>query len=70
MHPAYQEIVGMGAEALPLILHDLQENSGQWYWALKAISGEDPVRPRDRGNVRSMKAAWLDWGMAKGFLST
>ncbi|MCI0379537.1 MAG: hypothetical protein L0215_18160 [Gemmataceae bacterium] len=66
MHPAYQAIIGMGTDALPLILEDLRTNSGHWYWALKAISNEDPVPPTDRGVIRKMKAAWLKWGQQKG----
>ena len=69
LHPAYQGIIGMGAEALPLILTELQARSGYWYWALKAISGEDPVPPEDRGAVPRMKEAWLKWGLAKGLIS-
>lgn len=68
MHPAYQAIIGMGAEALPMILEDLRQNSGHWYWALKAISNEDPVVPRDRGSVKKMKNAWLQWGETKGLV--
>jgi site-specific recombinase XerC len=67
MHPAYQAVIGMGPEALPMILEDLRSNSGQWYWALKAISNEDPVPPRDRGAIKKMKDAWLRWGAEKGF---
>lgn len=69
MHPAYQAIIGMGPEALPMILEDLRENSGHWYWALKAISDEDPVPPQDRGMVRKMRAAWLQWGKERGLSS-
>lgn len=68
-HPAYQEIIGMGEAALPFILEDLRNNSGHWYWALKAISKEDPVPPRDRGAIKKMKAAWLRWGRTKGLVS-
>jgi hypothetical protein len=68
MHPAYQAIIGMGSDALPMILHDLRSNSGHWYWALKAISNEDPVPPSDRGVIKKMKAAWLRWGEQKGLL--
>lgn len=68
MHPAYQAIIGMGAPALPLILEDLRQNSGHWYWALKAISNEDPVAPGDRGAIKKMKEAWLRWGEAKGLI--
>lgn len=70
MHPAYQEIIGMGSDALPMILEELRADSDQWFWALKAISGVDPVPPRDRGIVKQMKGAWLEWGNAKGLLST
>lgn len=68
MHPSYQAIIGMGADALPLILEELRANSGHWYWALKAISDEDPVAPQHRGAVARMKAAWLEWGKQKGFI--
>lgn len=68
MSPAYQSIIGMGADAIPLILEDLRQNSGHWYWALKAIADEDPVVPSDRGSVRKMRAAWLRWGEAKGLV--
>lgn len=68
MNPAYQAIIGMGPEALPLILEDLRRNSGHWYWALKAISNEDPVVPSDRGSIKKMRAAWLQWGETKGLV--
>jgi hypothetical protein len=68
MNPAYQAIIGMGEEALPMILEDLRQNSGHWYWALKAISNEDPVVPGDRGSIKKMKGAWLHWGETKGLV--
>ncbi len=61
-HPAYQEIIGMGKDVIPFILHDLEESPSQWFWALGSITGESPVRPADRGNVDAMTASWLDWG--------
>jgi hypothetical protein len=69
MHPAYQAIIGMGSDALPMIMADLRENSGHWYWALRAISNEDPVPPANRGNIRLMKDAWLSWAHQKGISS-
>lgn len=69
MHPAYQAIIGMGDEALPLILEELRDSSGYWYWALKAISNEDPVPPPDRGAIKRMKSTWLRWGEAKGLIA-
>lgn len=61
MHPAYQKIIGMGELALPLIMRELRTRPNHWFWALKAITGEDPVPPQYRGQVRKMAAAWLDW---------
>lgn len=66
MHPAYQAIIGIGPEGLPMILKELRDNSGYWYWALKAISNEDPVPPIDRGAINKMKSAWLRWAEQKG----
>jgi hypothetical protein len=65
-HPAYQQIIGMGKEALPLILDELRREPDQWFWALKAITGEDPVIPSDRGNLERMSAAWLNWAQRRG----
>lgn len=65
MHPAYQSIIGMGWPVLPLILEELRKDPAPWFWALKAISGEDPVRPDDRGVVLRMRDSWLRWGEAK-----
>ncbi len=67
MHPAYQQIIGMGPEVLPLILAELRRQPGQWFWALKAITGEDPVDPADRGKVRRMAQAWLEWARLRGY---
>lgn len=68
LHPAYQAIIGMGVEALPLILEDLRQNAGHWHSALTSISNEDPVAPQDRGSIKMMKIAWLQWGASKGLI--
>lgn len=67
-HPSYQRIIGLGKDALPLILRDLEKHPSQWFWALAALTGENPVRPEDAGNVRAMQSAWLDWGRRNGYL--
>ena len=68
MHPAYQAIIGMGTDALPMILRELRDRGGYWYWALKAISDEDPVPPLDRGDIPKMDAHWIRWGACKGLI--
>lgn len=61
MHPAYQRIIGMGANAIPLIIREMVKKPGHWFWALKAITGEDPVPEEARGNIKRMTELWLDW---------
>lgn len=68
LYPAYQQIIGMGKDALPLILRDLRARPAHWFWALKAIAREDPVAPEERGNVRAMTKSWLHWGAEHGYI--
>ncbi|MCT7985458.1 hypothetical protein NG796_19470 [Laspinema sp. A4] len=67
MHPAYQQIIGMGKAVIPLLLRELERNSGQWFWAIKAISREDPVPLEKRGQTQEMIRYWLEWGKQKGY---
>jgi len=69
MHPAYQRIIGMGKAALPHIFTELRDRSGHWFWALRAITGDDPVAPESAGNIRAMREAWLIYGKRRGYIS-
>jgi hypothetical protein len=68
MHPAYQQIIGLGPGVLSVMLLDLKETSDHWFWALKAITGVDPVPPELRGRVREMVSCWLHWGRDEGLI--
>lgn len=68
IHPAYQQIIGMGPIAIPLILSEMKRKPGHWFWALKSITGEDPVLPEQRGQIVQMTEAWLRWGEEQGYL--
>jgi len=68
MHPAYQQIIGMGLNAIPLILEEMKEKPGHWFWALKSITGEDPVLPEQRGRIKEMTKAWLNWGKEQDYI--
>ena len=57
LHPAYQQIIGMGKKAIPLILSEMKKKRGQWFWALKSITGEDPVPVELRGHIKKMTKA-------------
>lgn len=67
MHPAYQQIIGMGPEAVPLILKELERSPDHWFWALSAITGADPVEPEDKGRLNKMAYAWIRWGVEQGY---
>jgi len=61
---AYQRIIGLGPAAVPFIIAELESDGDepdQWFWALKAITGEDPVREDDRGDFAAMSKSWLEW---------
>ena len=68
LHPAYQRIIGLGTRILPLLLAELRDRPAQWMWALRAITGEDPVPTTDRGALRKEREAWLDWGRQRGLI--
>lgn len=66
-HPAFQEIVGMGAAVIPLLLRELEHRNGHWHRALRQITGADPVPAADRGNIDKAAEAWLRWGKEQGY---
>jgi hypothetical protein len=68
MHPAYQRIIGLGPAALPLIFRELERRPNFWFWALRALTGENPVRPDDVGKVRKMAKAWLAFARERGYV--
>jgi hypothetical protein len=65
-HPAYQRIIGMGWQAVPLILWQLRREADFWFEALVAITGEQPVLPDHAGNMEAMRQDWLRWGREHG----
>lgn len=65
-HPAYQEIIRLGPEVLPLLLRDLAGNHTHWFGALEAITGARPVPHEDAGKVEKMAEAWLHWAKENG----
>jgi hypothetical protein len=67
MCPSYQRIIGLGPTGVPLILRELERTPDHWFWALKAITGEDPVPAASRGNVGEMARLWVEWGRRQGY---
>lgn len=66
LHPAYQQIVGMGPRALPFIFAELEARPEHWFWALRAITGENPVPPEHQGDILQMAQDWLNWASRRG----
>ena len=66
-HPAFQEIIRMGQAVVPLMLRDLAERPRLWVWALPEITGANPVRPEDAGNISKMSQTWLEWARRNGY---
>lgn len=61
----YQRIIGMGEDAVPMILQQLKsegDQPDQWFWALRVITDANPVDPADQGDFPKMAQAWLKWG--------
>jgi hypothetical protein len=61
MHWAYQQIIGMGRPAVPLILLRLRDaGPDHWFWALAMITREDAAA--GAGSLREATDRWLAWG--------
>ena len=68
LNPAYQRIIGMGPDVIPFILQQLERCPGFWFWALRSLTGENPIKQQMRGDVAEMTEAWLNWGREHGYL--
>jgi hypothetical protein len=67
MHYAYQQIIGMGEQAIPLLLGELAREPDHWFWALKVLTGVNPVPQESRGKINEMAQHWLRWGKEQGY---
>ncbi len=65
-HPAYQRIIGMGTNGLPLVFRELQNNNGNWFYALKFMAGRDIAE--GISDFEEAKAAWLEWGFKHDYI--
>jgi hypothetical protein len=66
-HPAYQKIINLGRDVIPFLLQDLCQNPIYWIPVLRQITQENPVLPEQRGKIKQMAEAWLDWGRQNGY---
>jgi hypothetical protein len=70
MCEAYQKIIGMGPDAIPLILAQMRSEANepdQWFWALQVLTGVDPVADEARGDFLKMSQSWMAWAENEGY---
>jgi hypothetical protein len=66
LHDSYQKIMAMGPDVVPHLLRDLERNRRSWFWALRHLTGTNPVPPQDQGDLDKMIEAWVSWGKREG----
>jgi hypothetical protein len=65
-HWAYQRIIGLGPDVVPLILEAVGQGQRHWTWALAALTGENPARETD--SQAAAADAWLRWADERGLI--
>lgn len=68
LHPSYARIIGMGWPAVVHILRSLRKEPADWFYALRAITGANPVPNSAAGDVRRMTDLWIRWGEKRGLV--
>jgi len=68
LDPNYQQIIGMGTSALPLILNELKGAPEHWFWALAAITGANPAENEPDGDIQAAADAWILWGKSRSII--
>jgi len=68
-HPSYQEIIQMGPIVLPYIFEALQKETDFWFYALRKLTGENPVPKEFAGQIENIRQCWLNYGKEKGYIN-
>jgi hypothetical protein len=68
LHPSYARIISLGWAAVPLILSSMQTRPDDWFYALRAITGDNPVPMDVAGDMRAMSEIWIAWGKARNLV--
>lgn len=64
-HQAHLKIIGLGRPAIPLIVREMRRSPDNWFWALEAITHEDPAPHAE--NMQQLADAWLAWAKKHGY---
>ena len=66
-HPAYRQLVELGAPAIPLILADLARKPSHLFWVLQDITNLSPADPATSENFLDVIDSWIEWGREQGY---
>ena len=66
-HPAYQAIIALGKDVVPLIIKDLEADPKHWGPALFAITGANPVPKEHAGRIKMIAQDWIQWAKDNGY---
>jgi hypothetical protein len=55
----YQHIIGLGLPVVPFIIEELRHELDHWFWALKAIVGEDHAA--EASTMKEAAEMWIAW---------
>ncbi len=67
---SHLQIIGMGPQAIPMILRQMQgegDEPDMWFVALQILTGIDPVTDQIRGDFKAMADRWLQWAADIGY---
>jgi len=64
----YQNIIGMGKQALPFIFREMRKEYDDWFDALYEITGKDPVKEENYGDFVEMTNDWILWAKIHKYL--
>lgn len=64
-HPAYQKIIELGVQVIPLILREMRVRPAFWFAALEALTGVNPAKNAE--TFEAATEAWLKWGRESGY---
>ena len=62
----YQRIIALGEAVVPLLLRELEREPGHWGYALRVVTGVNPVSPGHSGDLEQIATAWVSWGTSQG----
>jgi hypothetical protein len=65
---SYRQIVGLGQDAVPLLLREMRDNPNHWTLALHEITQAKPWGSEDAGNLARLSVAWTTWGRERGLI--